>query len=161
MTNKLTVSLFGHRTIEDAQHVEQKLYELLRILIQNNREVEFLVGRNGEFDLMAASVIRRLKKEINGENIFLTLILPYQTAEVRDNIESFENYYDSIEICEACADINFKQAFSVRNRDMVDRSDVVVFFVKNQSGGAYQTLRYAEKNEKKFVNLYHTQNEEF
>lgn len=160
MTNKLTVSLFGHRTIEDAPFVEQKLYELLRIITQNNREVEFLVGRNGEFDLMTASVIRRLKKEINGENVFLTLVLPYETAEVRNNIESFENYYDSIEICEACADKNFKQAFSVRNRYMVDRSDMVVFFVKNQSGGAYQTLRYAEKNEKKFVNLYHTQNEE-
>ncbi len=157
MTDKLTVSLFGHRTIEDAQLVERKLYELLRIIIQENREVEFLVGRNGEFDLMAASVIRRLKKEIYSENVFLTLVLPYETAELRNNIEGFENYYDSIEICEACAEQNFKKAFTIRNRDMVDRSDMIVLFVKNQSGGAYQTLRYAEKNEKKFVNLYHTQ----
>lgn len=156
MTDKLTVSLFGHRTIEDAQLVEQKLYELLRIIIQGNREVEFLVGRNGEFDLMASSVIRRLKKEIYSDNVFLTLVLPYETAELRNNIESFENYYDSIEICEACADRNFKSAFTIRNRDMVDRSDLVVVYVKNNSGGAYQTLRYAEKNEKKIVNLYHT-----
>ncbi len=159
MTNKLTVSLFGHRTIEDAPFVEQKLYELLRIIIQGNREVEFLVGRNGEFDLMAASVIRRLKKEIYAENVFLTLVLPYETAELINNIEAFENYYDSIEICEACVDKSFKQVFAVRNRDMVDRSDMVVFFVKNQSGGAYQTLKYAEKNEKKIVNIYYTQNE--
>ena len=76
MTEKLTVSLFGHRTIEDAQPVEQKLYELLRIIMSGNSEVEFLVGRNGEFDLMAASVIRRLKKEIYSENVFLTLVLP-------------------------------------------------------------------------------------
>ena len=157
MTDKLTVTLFGHRTIEDAQPVEQKLYELLRIIIQSNREVEFLVGRNGEFDLMASSVIRRLKKENYSENVFLTLVLPYETAELRNNIESFETYYDSIEICEACAEQNFKSAFTIRNRDMVDRSDLVVVYVKNKSGGAYQTLRYAEKNEKKFVNLYHTQ----
>lgn len=156
MTDKLTISLFGHRTIEDAQLIEQKLYELLRIIIQGNREVEFLVGRNGEFDLMASSVIRRLKKEIYSENVFLTLVLPYETAELRNNIESFENYYDSIEICEVCGEKNFKSAFTIRNRDMVDRSDLVVVYVKNNSGGAYQTLRYAEKNEKKFVNLYHT-----
>lgn len=160
MTEKLTVSLFGHRIIEDAQFVEQKLYELLRIIIQGNREVEFLVGRNGEFDLTVASVIRRLKKEIYSENVFLTLVMPYETAELKNNIEAFESYYDSVEICEACADKNFKQAFTVRNRDMVDRSDLVVVYVKNNSGGAYQTLQYAEKNEKRIVNLYHTRNEE-
>lgn len=160
MTEKLTVSLFGHRIIEDAQFVEQKLFELLRIIIQGNREVEFLVGRNGEFDLTVASVIRRLKKEIYSENVFLTLVMPYETAELKNNIEAFESYYDSVEICEACADKNFKQAFAVRNRDMVDRSDLVVVYVKNNSGGAYQTLQYAEKNEKRIVNLYHTRNEE-
>ena len=160
MTDKLTVALFGHRTIEDAQPIEQKLYELLRIIIQENREVEFLVGRNGEFDLMASSVIRRLKKEIYSENVFLTLVLHYETAELRNNIEAFENYYDSIEICEACAEQNFKSAFTIRNRDMVDRSDLVVVYVKNNSGGAYQTLIYAEKSEKRIINLYHTQNEE-
>lgn len=160
MTNKLTVSLFGHRTIEDYITVECKLYELLRIIMQKEyEEIEFLVGRNGDFDLMAASVIRKLKKETGNENVFLTLVLPYQTAELRDNAESFESYYDSIEICEASADCNFKYAIVARNRDMVDRSDMVVVYVKNESGGAYQSLKYAEKNHKRIINLYHTQNE--
>lgn len=160
MKEKLTVSLFGHRFIDDSQTVEQKLYELLRIIIsRGDREVEFLVGRNGDFDLVAASVVRRLKKELNVENVFLTLVLPYETAELRNNAEAFENYYDSIEISEASADKNFKYAITARNRDMIDRSDTVVVYVKNQSGGAYQSLRYAEKNEKQIVNLYYTHNE--
>lgn len=159
MKEKLTVSLFGHRFIDDSQTVEQKLYELLRIIIsRGDREVEFLAGRNGDFDLMTASVVRRLKKELNAENVFLTLVLPYETAELRNNTEAFEDFYDSIEICEASADKNFKYAITARNRDMIDRSDMVVVYVKNQSGGAYQSLRYAEKNEKKIVNLYYTQN---
>lgn len=161
MTNKLTVSLFGHRIIEDYQAIENKLYELLRIVMQNgSREIEFLVGRNGDFDLMAASVIRKLKKETGKENIYLTLVLPYETAELRNNIESFESYYDSIEICEASADCNFKYTIVARNRDMIDRSDLVVVYVKNESGGAYQALKYAEKNQKRIINLYHTPNEE-
>lgn len=160
MKEKLTVSFFGHRFIDDSQTVEQKLYELLRIIIsRGDREVEFLVGRNGDFDLVAASVVRRLKKELNVENVFLTLVLPYETAELRNNAEAFENYYDSIEISEASADKNFKYAITARNRDMIDRSGTVVVYVKNQSGGAYQSLRYAEKNEKKIVNLYYTHNE--
>ena len=161
MTDKLTVSLFGHRIIEDHITVESKLYELLRIIMQKeNIEVEFLVGKNGDFDLMAASVIRKLKKETGNENAFLTLVLPYETAELRNNTESFESYYDSIEICEASANQNFKYAIVARNRDMIDRSDMVVVYVKNESGGAYQALKYAEKNQKRIINLYLTQNEE-
>lgn len=160
MTEKLTVSLFGHRIIDDSQTVEQKLYELLRIIMsRGDREVEFLVGRNGDFDLMTASVVRRLKKELNSENVFLTLVLPYETAEFRNNTEAFGRFYDSIEISEASADKNFKFAITARNRDMIDRSDMVVVFVKNQSGGAYQSLRYAEKNDKRIINLYSEQNE--
>lgn len=159
MREKLTVSLFGHRIIDDYLTAEQKLYELLRIIMsRGDREVEFLVGRNGDFDLIATSVIRRLKREINAENVFITLVLPYETAELRNNTEAFETFYDSIEISEASADKNFKYAITARNRDMIDRSDMVVVYVKNQSGGAYQSLRYAEKNEKKIVNLYYTQN---
>lgn len=160
MNDKLTVSFFGHRIIEDYQTVESKLYELLRIIMQReNREIEFLVGRNGDFDLMAASVIRKLKKETGGDNAFLCLVLPYETAELKNNTEAFESYYDSIEICEASANRNFKYAIVARNRNMVERSDLVIVYVKNESGGAYQTLKYAEKNQKRIINLYHTQNE--
>ena len=158
MNDKLTVSLFGHRIIEDYVTVEAKLYELLRIVMQKeNREIEFLVGRNGDFDLMVASTVRKLKKETGNDNVFLTLVLPYETAELRNNTESFERYYDSIEICDSH---NFKYAIVARNRDMIDRSDMVVVYVKNESGGAYQSLKYAEKNQKRIINLYHTQNEE-
>ena len=161
MNDRITVSLFGHRIIEDYQAVGAKLYELVRIVMQNgSREIEFLVGRNGDFDLMVASVIRKLKKETGNDNVFLTLVLPYETAELRNNTESFESYYDSIEICEASANQNFKYAIVARNRDMIDRSDMVVVYVKNESGGAYQSLKYAEKNQKRIINLYHTQNEE-
>ena len=158
MKEKFTVSLFGHRIIEDHNTVESKLYELLRIVMQNgSREIEFLVGRNGDFDLMAASVIRKLKKETGNDNAFLALILPYETAELRNNAEAFESYYDSIEICDSQ---NFKYAIVARNHEMIDRSDMVVVYVKNESGGAYQALKYAEKNQKRIINLYHTQNEE-
>lgn len=159
MNDKYTVSLFGHRIIEDYLTVEAKLYELIRIIMQKGYgELEFLVGRNGDFDLMAASVIRKLKKETGNENAFLTLVLPYDTAELRNNTEAFESYYDSIEICDAAR--NFKYAIVARNRDMIDRSDLVVVCVKNESGGAFQALKYAEKNQKRIINLYHTPNEE-
>ena len=47
----------------------------------------------------------------------------------------------------------------VRNRHIVDRSDFVVFWVERKSGGAYQTMRYAQKAEKDMINL--AEQEEF
>ena len=36
---------------------------------------------------------------------------------------------------------------------MVDRSDLVVFFVERDKGGAYQTMKYAKKQGKEIINI--------
>ena len=48
--NTFTVSFFGHRVIEDPLRIEQHLETLIRKLLQEKEYVEFLVGRDGEFD---------------------------------------------------------------------------------------------------------------
>ena len=55
-------------------------------------------------------------------------ILPYPTAELRNNMENFEAYYDEIEICGSAASSHPKGVFQIRNRQMVKRSDLVVFY---------------------------------
>ena len=55
------VSMIGHRVIED-YGVEEKLYELFRELLRTKEYVESYLGRNGDFDILAASVIKRLQK---------------------------------------------------------------------------------------------------
>ena len=46
-----------------------------------------------------------------------------------------------------------KSAIQVRNRNMIDRADLVVCCIQHKSGGAYRTIQYAEKQGKKIVNL--------
>ena len=48
---------------------------------------------------------------------------------------------------------HFKSAHQIRNRFMVDRSDLVIFCVGHNSGGAYQTMQYAKKANANIVNL--------
>jgi len=36
---------------------------------------------------------------------------------------------------------------------MVDRADLVVFCVDHASGGAYQTLKYANRSQKPYINI--------
>lgn len=77
----------------------------------------------------------------------------FLTAEYRENEDSFRDYYDNITIYDSAHTAYFKAAIQIRNREMVDRSDWVVFYVKRKSGGAYRTYQYAGKQEKKIVNL--------
>ena len=96
--NTFTVSFFGPRQIDRPFEAEERLEKIIRELIRNKEYVEFLVGRNGEFDQMAASTVRRVKKAVDDANSALVLVLPYMTAEYSNNKESFEDYYDNIEI---------------------------------------------------------------
>lgn len=148
-----TVSLFGHRQVNDPFAVDRKLETIVRELLTEKEYVEFLVGRDGEFDQLVSSAVRRCKRAIRDDNSALVWVMPYETAEYRDNEDAFQNYYDEVEVCGASAGSHFKGAHQKRNREMVDRSDLVVFFVERETGGAYQTMRYAEKNGKRYINL--------
>ena len=148
-----TVSFFGHRKIDHFAKAEEQTERIIRKLIDEHSYVEFLVGRDGEYDQIVSSAIRRIKELCGAECICHTLVLPYPKAEFINNIEHFEAYYDEIEICDASAAAHPKAAIQIRNRAMVDRSDLVVCCIEHNSGGAYQTVRYAEKQEKQVINI--------
>ena len=150
MLDIFTVSFFGHRQIENFRQVEEQLDELVCRFIREKEYVDFLVGRNGDFDQLVSSAVRRAKNDIDDANSSLILVLPYMTAEYANNKESFEKYYDEVEVCSSG---HFKSAFQMRNREMVDRSDLVVFCVDRSEGGAYQTARYAKRIGKAYINL--------
>ena len=148
-----TVSFFGHREIENALEVERKLEAKITELIQTKQYIEFLVGREGEFDILAASVVKRVKKQMDYANCSLIWVLPYMKAEFRDNEKNYLEYYDDVEVCEQSAKAHFKSAMQIRNRAMVDRSDLVICCIQHKSGGAYKTVQYAEKQDKNIFAL--------
>ncbi len=154
--NIYTVSFFGHRQISNPLDVDNSLVEEIRTLIRSKEYVEFLVGRNGDFDIMAASAVRRTQKELDYGNSSLVLVLPYMTKEYRKNTAAFEEYYNEIEICQRSSDSHFKGAFQVRNRLMVDRSDMIICCIEHDSGGAYKTVQYAKRKKKTVKNLAKT-----
>ena len=41
----------------------------------------------------------------------------------------------------------------MRNKSMVDRADLVVCLIDHSSGGTYPTVKYAEKQNKKIINI--------
>ena len=141
-----TVSFFGHRELDSPILIEEQLETIVLNLLSTKAYIEFLVGRDGDFDLLAASVIHRCKRTFRNDNSSLVWVMPYPTAEYRDNESAYRAYYDEIEICRESSGKHFKTAFQLRNRSMIDRSDLAVVYILRKSSGAWQTLEYARKH---------------
>ena len=153
MLDTYTVSFFGHRMIDNFPKVEDQVEEIVRNLIHEKQYVEFLVGRDGDFDQIVASTVRRVKRAVRDDNSVFVWVMPYPKAEYENNTESFDSYYDEVEVCQESCSAHFKAAIAIRNNSMIERSDLVVAYVERKSGGAYRALEYAEKTNKKIINI--------
>ena len=78
--------------------VEDELYSITVDLMKKHEYVEFLVGRDGAFDILVASVILRAKREYRNDNSSLIWVMPYPKSDYYKNAEEYEGYYDEIEI---------------------------------------------------------------
>lgn len=143
------ISLFGHREINDLRDLENKLIPIIKELIRKKAFVSFLIGRNGEFDEYTASLIKRIQRQEGKETSEMSLVIPYKLA----NLEYYEKYYDNIIIPEKLYGAHPKSAIELRNRWMVEVSDLVIVYVENENGGAYKAMKYAEKLNKNIINL--------
>ena len=129
MDKEYTVSLFGHRHIDDCTAIERALESAGIELLTDNDRVSFLIGRDGDFDIIAASVINRIKKIY--DNGSLTWVMPYPKAEYLKDPAAYELYYDNIIVYSKAT--HPKTAITERNRHMIDLSDSVIFYVVKRS----------------------------
>ncbi len=74
-------------------------------------------GRDGEFDLLVASAIRRAVKQYGYGNTSLILALPYMKAEYRDNEQNYLSCYDEVEICSESSNAHYNsRIFDAKSR---------------------------------------------
>ena len=114
-----TVSFFGHRRIYSHLYLDRLLDELIMQLLREHSYVEFLVGRDGDFDQLVSSAIKRCQRQYGHHNSSHIWVMPYPTSFFRDNEQACYDYYDEIEICEESSVKHFKAAFQIRNRNML------------------------------------------
>ncbi len=87
-----TVSFFGHRQIDRFFDAEEKVVTIVRRLITEKEYVELLIGRDGEFDQIVFSTVRRAKRDIRDDNSELIWVMAYLKAEYANNADSFDEY---------------------------------------------------------------------
>lgn len=141
ITEVFRVSFIGHREVDNFSYIEEQLEEIVKDLINTKEYVEFCVGRNGEFDILVASVIKRAKRDYGGENNSLILVIPYPIA----NMDDMEKFYDEILYPPELHCVHYKGAITKRNEWYVNNSDLLIAYVDREYGGAYECLKKAEK----------------
>lgn len=124
MFSVYTVCFFGHRVIADFQSAESAVERIIAEVIDKHEFVEFLVGREGDFDQIVTSTVIRYKKNHNAGNCSLTWVMPYIKADYLRNQENYDSYYDSVELCEQSVQAHLKAAIQIHNKAMIDRSDL-------------------------------------
>ena len=67
-----TVAFFGHRYIDKFSRAENGVESIVRDLLNSHEYVDFLIGRDDDFDQIVSSTVKRMKRAIRDDNSSLT-----------------------------------------------------------------------------------------
>lgn len=137
-------TFFGHRRM---QIDLEKLQEAIHIVIAHFHVTQFWCGGYGDFDHCAAEMVHRTKS--NYPDIRLVRILAYLPGKT----DRIPEIYDASIYPEGLETIPQRFAISKRNQWMVDHSDVFIFAVDLQTGGAYQAYQRAKRQGKPIISI--------
>ena len=148
-----TCTFAGHREVYQADVGKALDAAISSILGNGDDSYTFLVGGMGDFDGLCAGAVRAAKRRHPDKQITLALVEPYMKQEINTGKDYYEMIFDDVIIPIELADVHYKAAITKRNRWMVDASQVLIAFVYRDHGGAYTTLRYAQKKNLQIINL--------
>lgn len=135
----MKVCFIGHRTVVNAEQIKNKLHATILMLIENDADT-FLFGSRSDFDTLCWEVITDLQKQYPHIKR-ISYNAPHETAftskEERENYEKFlsqmfnhevhyKDYEESV-ISKKSLNAN-KNSYIMRNQEMIDNSDVCVFY---------------------------------
>lgn len=147
-----TCTFSGHREVYQSG-IEARLDAEIEKLLQTDNEFRFLTGGMGQFDGMGVGAVRAAKRRHPEKRITMALVLPYMSNWLNTDKEYYQFYYDQIIIPEELDTAHYKAAIQLRNRWMVDRTDIVIAYIYRDFGGALATVRYAQRQGKPVINL--------
>ncbi|MBQ9716527.1 MAG: DUF1273 family protein [Clostridia bacterium] len=139
----MIITFCGHSKIVDKEAVRERLTSEICNLLSSGYTT-FYLGGYGDFDLMAASVLREMKDSY--PSIDRVLVLPYLDRKYDEKL------YDST-VYPPLESVPKRFAISKRNEWMVEQADVVIAYVTHDWGGAVKTLEYAVRKKSQIINI--------
>ena len=158
-----TICFLGHRQFS-ARDLRERLLNEIKNNISLNEDVLFLMGRHGEFDSLALSVCRELRKEYSKVKITVVFTSLAILRKTEEEMYSVADMYDDVEtMIYNIEEEHFKNQIVSSNKQMVDDSDIIICYVdfEKRQSGAKIAVKYAQKQNKKVINLFKEQDRPF
>lgn len=179
----MIVCFIGHRTVDNKEKVKDRLMDVVLTLIEKGTDA-FLFGSRSNFDFLCWEVVTELKEKYPNINR-VCYNAPHETAftskEERKNCERlfsqmtkqevhFADYEQTVNSQKALK--ANKNAYIMRNQDMIDASDVCVFYYNKDylppirkasnsflpdhqpKSGTAIAFAYAIQKKKQIINLF-------
>ena len=148
----MIIAFAGHSQIQGGDSLTQKLNQTLQKIIPQEEKVSFYCGGYGEFDALCASVCRAFKK--SHPMCELLLITPYITESEQKKLKDLKEkrLYDDI-VYPPLEKVPLRYAIIRRNEWMAKEADILICYITHTFGGAYQTVKFAQKKKKTIINL--------
>ena len=150
-----TVCFTGHRHISP----DQRAAVALALQKEIQRQIElgatcFRTGGAVGFDTMAALEVLRMKR--NHPQIRLELILPCPSQPVKWDAADVRLYNRILQAADGHRYVSpgyYEGVMQLRNRALVDGSDVCIAYLRSAQGGSGYTAAYALRSGLEFVSL--------
>lgn len=179
----MIVCFIGHRTVADTEKVKAKLIDVIFMLIAKGADI-FLFGSRSDFNSLCWEVVTELKEKYpNIKRVCYNASheTAFTSKEERENCERlfaqiikrevyFADYEQSVKSQKAL-NAN-RNAYIIRNQEMIDASDVCVFYYDKDylppmrksansylldyqpKSGTAIAFAYATQKKKKIINLF-------
>lgn len=150
-----TCCFTGHRTIPTAQYssICEKLTLKVEELIKQGY-LYFCAGGALGFDTLAALTVLKLKKKY--PCIRLILVLPclnQTTGWTRTEKNKYEDIKKHADKIIYISNVYTPQCMYIRNRFLVDNSNLCICYHTGKKGGTLYTINYAEKKNVNVINI--------
>lgn len=155
---KRRVAFIGHKDYLP-NGIKERVYNAVVQQI-NLGCIDFVMGTHGDFDQVALSVCKELKKRYQNIDfeVAITSLKQISPEVLTDEFGVYKDYpYEGIKtIMYEIEECHFKRRIIESNRQMIDSADTLICYVNENrlSSGAKMAMKYAVKQGLNVINLH-------
>lgn len=155
MVDKIKVACFsGHRKLpQDCMELQANIEKAIISLIEQG-VVFFGNGGALGFDQLAADTVLKLKEDYPHIRLVMVLPCPPEEQSLKWNEQQKKRYYEILDRADKVRILSPQYTNSCmldRNRHMVDNSAYLICYLREQHGGTFYTVNYAEQQRLKIL----------
>ena len=140
---------------EDCTEIKENLERAIITLIEQG-VVFFGNGGAVGFDALTATTVLRLKEDYPHIKLVMVLPCPPKQQVLKWNGEQKKRYYEILKQADKVRVLSPKYTNGCmleRNRHLVDNSAYLICYLRENSGGTFYTVNYAEKQGLKILRI--------